>query len=144
MEFRLVLTLALLLLGLVDAHTVIVYPGYRGNNLITNGTIEEANGLGAASQNGSMIYPYGMEWIYPCTSYTNDISTCMLLLTLDRRRNAHLYQPHKMAHPRRCYLPPTGLVPRPLLGLYVHEHGLRYCPSQHEQRHDQAVCLRGT
>ncbi|BCR89385.1 copper acquisition factor BIM1-like domain-containing protein [Aspergillus chevalieri] len=66
MEFRLVLTLALLLLGLVDAHTVIVYPGYRGNNLITNGTIEEANGLGAASQNGSMIYPYGMEWIYPC------------------------------------------------------------------------------
>ncbi|KAL7788200.1 hypothetical protein V8C37DRAFT_240995 [Trichoderma ceciliae] len=31
------------------AHTVIVYPGWRGDNLITNET-----------------FPYGMQWVYPC------------------------------------------------------------------------------
>lgn len=60
--------LALLGLSLVHAHTVIVYPGYRGNNLHTNGTVEAADGLGvAADSNGSYIYPYGMQWAYPCT-----------------------------------------------------------------------------
>lgn len=33
----------------VDAHTVITYPGWRGNNLIQNET-----------------FPYGMQWSYPC------------------------------------------------------------------------------
>lgn len=32
-----------------SAHTVITYPGWRGDNLITNET-----------------WPYGMQWIYPC------------------------------------------------------------------------------
>ena len=58
--------LTLLWLGLVNAHTVITYPGYRGNNLHTNGTVEETNGLGVAWKNGSYVYPYGMQWIYPC------------------------------------------------------------------------------
>ncbi|KAJ5182775.1 hypothetical protein N7492_000391 [Penicillium capsulatum] len=60
--------LVLLCVGLAQAHSVITYPGYRGNNLHTNGTVEQANGLGVAydSKNGSLIYPYGMEWIYPC------------------------------------------------------------------------------
>ena len=58
----------LLSLDLVRGHSVIVYPGYRGNNLHTNGTVEGTNGLGAAYENGSYVYPYGMEWIYPCTS----------------------------------------------------------------------------
>ncbi|GIJ85802.1 hypothetical protein Asppvi_004666 [Aspergillus pseudoviridinutans] len=58
--------IALLCAGLANAHTVITYPGYRGNNLHTNGTVEESNGLGQAYYNGSMIFPYGMEWIYPC------------------------------------------------------------------------------
>lgn len=31
------------------AHTVIVYPGWRGDNLVTNAT-----------------FPYGMQWTYPC------------------------------------------------------------------------------
>lgn len=77
MEFRLVLAFALFFFGLADAHTVIVYPGYRGNNLLTNGTIEEANGLGVASQNDSLVYPYGMQWIYPCTPYIYHRSTCL-------------------------------------------------------------------
>ncbi|KAL2136464.1 hypothetical protein VTI74DRAFT_3483 [Chaetomium olivicolor] len=34
---------------LASAHTVITYPGWRGNNLITNET-----------------FPYGMQWMYPC------------------------------------------------------------------------------
>ncbi|PLB45891.1 hypothetical protein P170DRAFT_478824 [Aspergillus steynii IBT 23096] len=57
---------ALLCVGLSQAHTVIVYPGYRGNNLHTNGTVEATDGLGAAYSNGSYSYPYGMQWIYPC------------------------------------------------------------------------------
>ncbi|CEJ60196.1 hypothetical protein PEBR_01668 [Penicillium brasilianum] len=58
----------LLWTALARAHTVITYPGYRGNNLQTNGTVAEANGLGVAynSKNDSLYYPYGMEWIYPC------------------------------------------------------------------------------
>ncbi|KAK2795215.1 hypothetical protein FQN52_006145 [Onygenales sp. PD_12] len=52
----------------VTAHTVIVYPGWRGNNLHTNGTINEADGLGVAIGNASssLVYPYGMQWAYPC------------------------------------------------------------------------------
>ncbi|KAL2153818.1 hypothetical protein VTH82DRAFT_2493 [Thermothelomyces myriococcoides] len=34
---------------LASAHTIITYPGWRGNNLITNET-----------------FPYGMQWMYPC------------------------------------------------------------------------------
>lgn len=58
----------LLCLGLAHAHTIITYPGYRGNNLHTNGTVQQAKGLGVAwdPKNNSYIYPYGMEWIYPC------------------------------------------------------------------------------
>lgn len=36
-------------LGLGEAHSVITYPGWRGDNLITNDT-----------------FPYGMQWMYPC------------------------------------------------------------------------------
>lgn len=34
------------------AHSIITYPGWRGDNLITNDT-----------------YPYGMQWMYPCKYY---------------------------------------------------------------------------
>lgn len=37
--------------ALSSAHTVITYPGWRGDNLITNDT-----------------FPYGMQWMYPCRS----------------------------------------------------------------------------
>jgi len=40
---------ASLLLGGADAHTVLTYPGWRGDNLVTNDT-----------------FPYGMQWMYPC------------------------------------------------------------------------------
>lgn len=36
---------------LATAHVILTYPGWRGNNLITNDT-----------------FPYGMQWMYPCES----------------------------------------------------------------------------
>lgn len=47
---KLNLLISLALAGFTAAHTVISYPGWRGNNLITNET-----------------FPYGMQWMYPCT-----------------------------------------------------------------------------
>ncbi|OAR02937.1 hypothetical protein LLEC1_04935, partial [Akanthomyces lecanii] len=46
---KLNMLISLALAGLAAAHTVISYPGWRGNNLITNET-----------------FPYGMQWMYPC------------------------------------------------------------------------------
>ncbi|GKT45854.1 uncharacterized protein ColSpa_06035 [Colletotrichum spaethianum] len=44
---------ALVLAATAYAHTVISYPGWRGNNLVTNST-----------------FPYGMQWNYPCGGMT--------------------------------------------------------------------------
>ncbi|AEO65554.1 b58c7155-1e55-4bd5-a536-3cbf0e6c896c [Thermothielavioides terrestris] len=41
--------LAVACAALASAHTIITYPGWRGDNLITNAT-----------------FPYGMQWMYPC------------------------------------------------------------------------------
>jgi hypothetical protein len=55
------------------AHTVIVYPGWRGNNLQTNGTFPDGSvPPGSLGQNwdqeaGGYNFPYGMQWMYPCT-----------------------------------------------------------------------------
>ena len=43
------LVLAVASAAAVSAHTIITYPGWRGNNLITNAS-----------------FPYGMQWMYPC------------------------------------------------------------------------------
>lgn len=60
--------------ALAAAHTVIVYPGWRGNNIISNGTVAPgdpripAGSLGQNYDNDSNSYtfPYGMQWMYPC------------------------------------------------------------------------------
>jgi hypothetical protein len=49
---RSILCVVLAVMGAVDAHIVMTYPGWRGDNLITNAT-----------------FPYGMQWIYPCEYY---------------------------------------------------------------------------
>jgi len=41
--------IAALCAAVVDAHTVLTYPGWRGDNLVTNDT-----------------FPFGMQWMYPC------------------------------------------------------------------------------
>lgn len=51
----------------IQAHTVITYPGWRGNNLHSNGTATITNGLGAMHTDNGTIYPFGMQWQYPCT-----------------------------------------------------------------------------
>ncbi|CAG8955771.1 hypothetical protein HYFRA_00011640 [Hymenoscyphus fraxineus] len=43
------LAVAAMCWSVVEAHTVLTYPGWRGDNLVTNAT-----------------WPYGMQWIYPC------------------------------------------------------------------------------
>lgn len=53
--------LVIALAELVLAHTIITYPGWRGNNLITNDS-----------------FPFGMQWMYPCkTSRPSDVLTCL-------------------------------------------------------------------
>ncbi|KAG6059217.1 hypothetical protein E4U17_006710 [Claviceps sp. LM77 group G4] len=43
------IVITLVFVALAQAHSVITFPGSRGNNLITNDT-----------------FPYGMQWMYPC------------------------------------------------------------------------------
>lgn len=57
----------------VAAHTVLTYPGWRGNNLHSNGTNPdgsvpaEALGMNWNESSNSYDFPYGMQWMYPCT-----------------------------------------------------------------------------
>jgi len=60
--------------SLATAHTVIVYPGWRGNNIHTNGTVSETDpaiipgslGITYNNETGQTGFPYGMQWMYPC------------------------------------------------------------------------------
>ncbi|KAL2868510.1 uncharacterized protein BJX67DRAFT_42775 [Aspergillus lucknowensis] len=134
----------LLYLGLVNAHTVIVYPGYRGNNLHTTGTVEGVDGLGVAydSDNDTLVYPYGMQWAYPCMSLETSglesrVSLSMLML-FSRRRHAHHHEPDDMACPWRRVFISTRLVSGPLSSNDISEPGSRNRTSEHEPSHDHA------
>ena len=64
-----IFTCLALLFSLASAHTVITYPGWRGNTLQQTGDLG-TEGLGVNINNslpGHLGYPYGMQWIYPCT-----------------------------------------------------------------------------
>lgn len=60
--------------SLATAHTVIVYPPWRGDNIHTNGTVSEndpsippgSRGMNWNNDTQSYGYPYGMQWMYPC------------------------------------------------------------------------------
>jgi len=54
------------LLSLVSAHVIITYPGWRGDNLHSNGTVQETNGLETVLDGDGYLWPYGMQWSYPC------------------------------------------------------------------------------
>lgn len=68
--YKLRAALALLAsISIARAHTVITYPGWRGNNLHTNGTLPEDNpdALGITFEdNGTVTFPWGQQWMYPC------------------------------------------------------------------------------
>ncbi|KAL9086819.1 MAG: hypothetical protein Q9165_006966 [Trypethelium subeluteriae] len=49
-----------------SAHTVITYPGWRGDNLYTNGSVTDASIGIDYLQNGTAAFPWGMQWMYPC------------------------------------------------------------------------------
>lgn len=62
-----------LLISLTHAHIVITYPGWRGDNLHTNGTVVDTNGLSNGFANDTTdgkLWPYGMQWSYPCKLHT--------------------------------------------------------------------------
>jgi hypothetical protein len=64
------LAICVALLSLIQqtvAHTVIVYPGWRGDNLHANGTVAQTDGLQPGGPDGN-LWPYGMQWTYPCKS----------------------------------------------------------------------------
>ena len=66
-------------IALSRAHIIITYPGMRGNNLHTNGTLPQldADTIGINTyDNGTHGFPYGMQWMYPCT-YLLQIMRCM-------------------------------------------------------------------
>lgn len=72
------------LLELAGAHTVITYPGWRGDNLNTNGTLPQDNPhtIGVDTyENGTHAFPYGMQWIYPCESAITKGRTRVTVLT---------------------------------------------------------------
>lgn len=66
-----VATCLVALSSLVSSHTVITYPGWRGDNLLKTGDVEAEQGLGVGSND---TYPYGMQWIYPCSENPFTIS----------------------------------------------------------------------
>ncbi|RMZ16880.1 hypothetical protein D0860_00816 [Hortaea werneckii] len=69
LAFHHILAIAVAATSLARAHTVITYPGWRGNNLHTNGTLPETNPdtIGVDFyEDGTTGFPYGMQWIYPC------------------------------------------------------------------------------
>ena len=123
--------------SLATSHTVITYPGWRGDNLKQTGNATASNGLGVGPDD---TYPYGMQWIYPC-SYLPTISPIWYLspasrtsLTFPfpppRRRQTHLSKPNPLARHRRCRRHPTRLVPRPLQRVHVHQPWRRHHPRE--------------
>ena len=69
--YGLLATLLLAATGAVRGHMVITYPGWRGDNLLSNGTLPEFNtdAIGVTYEDGAPTFPYGMQWIYPCGSH---------------------------------------------------------------------------
>jgi endo-1,4-beta-D-glucanase Y len=65
--FATCLALLSLLFSLASAHVVITYPGWRGDNLHSNGTVQDTNGLDNIYTQDGYLWPYGMQWSYPCT-----------------------------------------------------------------------------
>ncbi|MCJ1313669.1 hypothetical protein MMC25_007348 [Agyrium rufum] len=61
-----VLSVFLAFFSLVSAHTVITYPGWRGDNLHTNGTDDDFTASGGLGMGPNNSFPYGMQWMYPC------------------------------------------------------------------------------
>lgn len=108
------LSIALCAFGAVArGHVVLSYPGWRGNNLITNGTFEETNGVGMGFSDDAVLFPYGMQWIYPCKLSPGVHSLQSQSLTRwNRRWSTYRGESHKLASNWRCCRFPTRVVHR--------------------------------
>lgn len=109
--------------SIAQAHTVITYPGWRGNNLHTNGSFPGDTGsIGMDfNDNGTIGFPYGMQWMYPCKCLCY-VFVLNSMLTDIRRRHALINEPNKVASEWRRRLNPAGLVPRAQSGTLLHQH----------------------
>jgi hypothetical protein len=85
----------------VSGHLVMVYPGWRGDNLKDSGKLPDGSipqdGLGVGLSNDSLTYPYGMQWIYPCT-YTSHQYFGTSLLIRTRWWNAYKPEQNEMGY----------------------------------------------
>jgi hypothetical protein len=98
--------------SIAQAHTVITYPGWRGNNLHTNGTLPEQNpgSLGIDfSDNGTSSFPWGQQWIYPCKRNLSTIRyEANRRLTLHSQAVACLNQPTAPSGPSMAVAFPSS------------------------------------
>ena len=127
----LVVSSLLLLASFVSAHTVITYPGWRGDNLQKNGSLEETGGLGVGPNN---TYPYGMQWIYPCMFVTK--VEILIFWLASRRRNANDHEPNQVANPRRGGLCPARMVYRSPNCFLLHKPWDGNTPAEHVVAND--------
>lgn len=117
--------------SLAAAHTVIVYPGWRGNNIHTNGTASPTDpsiipgSLGINYDNGTLGFPYGMQWMYPCEYHLYCALRLEKVLTCLRRWYANIAEPYQMAFEGRRCIDSTRMVPRPLKRTILYQHGIR-------------------
>ena len=114
-------------IALSRAHIVITYPGERGNNLHTNGTLPEfdPHTIGIEyDKNGSVAFPYGMQWMYPCRLRSNiHTQTVRDVLMNDRWRLASEHKPDEMAISGRRRLHPARMVSRTPESLLLYQYG---------------------
>lgn len=70
------------IVGRTQAEFILTYPGWRGNNLFTNGSSPQNDpsviGVDYASNN-SVTFPYGMQSIYPCMFSYPDMKAFVLV-----------------------------------------------------------------
>ena len=69
--------LATIFLERTRAHTILTYPGWRGDNLHTNGTAPELNPgtLGIDHyENGTVGFPFGQQYMFPCKRPVEDVT----------------------------------------------------------------------
>lgn len=101
--------------SLAASHIVIVYPGWRGNNIHTNGTVSETDAsikpgsLGInAEANGTLGFPYGMQWMYPCTLAPQVPNILTSSSPMAKREKRILKSNTNTTKAAACPPPPTG------------------------------------
>jgi hypothetical protein len=118
----------------VSAHLVFTYPGWRGDNLHSSGLTPEGtipqDGLGAnVDSNGTLVYPYGMQWIYPCKLLQfSEFTRTDYLTGYYRWWHGNVKQQNKMGNKWWCSCISTRLVFGSSNGFYLYQPWSRHIP----------------